>query len=331
MHLSDRLCPWLASHLAHLEQAVQADRLGHGWIFAGPAGTGKLNLALVFAARLLDPRRKREQPAELAPGELVTALEERHVPRDHHPDLHLIWPDEGKRTIGIDRVREVIERISLTGYTSQSKVVVLEPAEWMTMQAANALLKSLEEPSSGTHLILVSHCVGRLPATIRSRCQTLYIRRPAIVEQQRWLGAGTLGHENPLLTGEGVGPVHAAERLLKENINDYKIIDSFIDAIYDDISAVDNAVDAWRDLDTGLVLEWLSERIRDVIRARTGARNRNPFTDRDGALPHNRWAQTSTARLFTVLEQTEQLRDLLGTGLNEELALKGILGGFSRT
>lgn len=331
MVLADKLCPWLGDPLTHLEQALGIDRLGHGWIFAGPAGTGKLNLALVFAARLLDPDRTQAMPPALSPDELIAALEERYLPQDHHPDLHLVWPDEGKRTIGIDRIREVIDRVTLTGYASRSKVVILEPAEWMTIQAANALLKALEEPSSGTHLILVSHSIGRLPATIRSRCQTLHVRRPPVQAQRQWLASDAFDEANPLLAGPGVGPVQAAQRCLNSEINKYNEIGGTLDLIYDRKIDVSSALDAWRELDTSLVLEWIADRLRSVIRLRVGARDRNSITDRDGALPHNPWRNLPTGRLFELLERTDQLRDLLGTGLNEPLAMQGILYGFVRS
>jgi DNA polymerase-3 subunit delta' len=327
--LSTKLCPWLAGPLADLDQAVQADRLGHGWIFAGPAGTGKLNLALVFAERLLRPDGSMGIPPALAPSEMLAALESRHMPQDHHPDLHLVGPEEGKRSIGIDRVREVIGSVALTGFAGERKVVVIEPAEWMTGSAANALLKSLEEPTTGTHLILVSHCIGRLPATIRSRCQTLHVRRPAAAAQRAWLELAELDPTHPLLSGSGVSPAQAAARIHIENIKEYNKIDEYIDLIYDDAIAVSSAVDAWRALDVALTLEWMDERIRGVIRGRVGLRDRNSITDDDRRLPQNRWPRLPTDRLFLILEQVGQLRDLLGTGLNETLALEGVLSRFS--
>ena len=100
-------------------------------------------------------------PAAIPPETLVSGLDARYQPEDRHPDLHTVWPEEGKRSIGVDAIRAVIERITLTGYSGVTKVVVIEPAEAMTVAAANALLKSLEEPADGTHLFLVSHCPGR--------------------------------------------------------------------------------------------------------------------------------------------------------------------------
>ena len=123
------------------------------------------------------------------------------------PDLHWLYPEEDKETISVDQVRDVIETFTLTAHRGGAKVAIVEPAEAMTTAAANALLKTLEEPTAGSYLLLVSHQPGRLPATVRSRCQHLAVarrptlrawrsgsawRRQAVAEAQRSVGAAPL-------------------------------------------------------------------------------------------------------------------------------------------
>ena len=186
--LSTKLCPWLQPVLAQLDTARTAKRLGHAWLLAGPRGTGKINVALVFANRLLRGIPEAVQPPPLGPEEAVAAMRERHAATDHDPDLHWLFPEEDKRTISVDQIRFVAEVLALKAHRGTAKVVVIEPADGMTTGAANALLKTLEEPSGDTYLLLVSHQPERLPATIRSRCQRLSIARPRPADVIAWLG-----------------------------------------------------------------------------------------------------------------------------------------------
>ncbi|HEU4617187.1 MAG TPA: DNA polymerase III subunit delta', partial [Gammaproteobacteria bacterium] len=154
--LSTRLCPWLAPSLERLETARRGGRLAHGWLIKGPAGVGKINLALVFANRLLAGVEPGAPPPALAASDAARAMQDRHVPADHDPDLHWLFPEEDKKTIGVEQVRDVIEAVALKGFRGADKAVIVEPAEAMTTAAANALLKTLEEPTDRTYLLLVS-------------------------------------------------------------------------------------------------------------------------------------------------------------------------------
>src|SRR5690606_28987833 len=127
--LSTRLCPWLEPPLARLDAARRAGRLGSAWLIGGPRGIGKLNLALVLASRLLGVGDEALPP--LGPADAAAAMRERRVPADHHPDLHLVFPEPDKRTIGIDQVRELSEALAMKGFRSAAKVAVIEPAEAM--------------------------------------------------------------------------------------------------------------------------------------------------------------------------------------------------------
>ncbi len=185
--LQRRLCPWLRAALSRLEAAHAAGRLGHAWLIGGPAGSGKLNLALVFARRLLE-RGPKQDPPDLSAEDAVAAYADRHAPVDHHPDLHWLFPQEDKTAIAVEQVRELGADLSLKAHAGGAKVVVFEPADGMTTAAANALLKSLEEPSADTYLLLLADQPNRLPATIRSRCQRLDVPRPTPSEVAAWLG-----------------------------------------------------------------------------------------------------------------------------------------------
>jgi DNA polymerase-3 subunit delta' len=104
-----------------------------------------------------------------------------------HADVRWISPPEDKHTVGIEQIRTLVADLSLTSYEGGGKVAIIDPANAMTANAANSLLKTLEEPSGNTLLILIADRTGRLPATIFSRCQKLTIPLPSENEALQWL------------------------------------------------------------------------------------------------------------------------------------------------
>jgi DNA polymerase III subunit delta' len=104
-----------------------------------------------------------------------------------HPDLLRILPDEPGKAIKVDQVRELTESLSKTAQQGGYKVVILEPAEAMNGNAANALLKSLEEPAANTLLILMTHSPSGVLPTIRSRCQLRQLPLPRAEQVLHWL------------------------------------------------------------------------------------------------------------------------------------------------
>ena len=159
--------------------ALQGPRLHHGWILTGMRGTGKAAFALQAA---------RELVAE--GGEAR--------PMGDHPDVIVLRPlpataedekkrDEGKpyqlkRNISVDQVRTMQQRLTTRPTLGSRRAIVIDPADDLEKSAANALLKSLEEPPRGTFFLLVVHRLGRLLPTIRSRCRVLAFPRVSASE-----------------------------------------------------------------------------------------------------------------------------------------------------
>lgn len=141
-------------------EAMTGGRLHHAWLLHGMKGIGKAALASHLAARLLCESHQ-------ACGECHAC---RMLSAGSHPDMHQVSLAEGKRDISIEQVRGLLQFLSLSGAESHRRVVILDDAERMNGQAANALLKGLEEPSAGNLLIIVCSDIMRLPATVRSRC-----------------------------------------------------------------------------------------------------------------------------------------------------------------
>jgi DNA polymerase-3 subunit delta' len=175
--------PWLREARATVERALESDRLGHALLLHVAPGAGGDWLARWIAARLLGTA-----PAP-APRPCGRCVDCRRIVADEHPDGLYVAPEGESREIRIDQIRAACAELSLTSHGGRMKVAIFSPADRMNRFAANALLKTLEEPTRATQLILVASQPARLPATVRSRCQRLAVRTPGEAELAAWLAA----------------------------------------------------------------------------------------------------------------------------------------------
>jgi DNA polymerase-3 subunit delta' len=161
--------------LAVLGRALASGRLAHGWLLTGPPGIGKATLAFRFARALLAGPDAVNAQLALRPDHPVL----RQVAQGVHPDLVVLEAERDPRTgrlrseITVATVRAATASLQVTAAAGGWRVAVVDGAESMNRSAANALLKTLEEPPARAVLILISHRPGSLAATIRSRCAKL--------------------------------------------------------------------------------------------------------------------------------------------------------------
>jgi DNA polymerase-3 subunit delta' len=171
--------PWLAPARAQVKSAVERGRLPHAvLIHAGP-GLGGESLALWIAGVVLC-----ERPAAAPCGECASC---RLLLAGNHPDLAWVTRPEDAKLLQIEQVRTVCDVLTLKSYRGGYKVAVIATADVMSASAANALLKTLEEPPPQTLLILCAARPARLPATIVSRCQRVAVATPARAVALEWL------------------------------------------------------------------------------------------------------------------------------------------------
>jgi DNA polymerase-3 subunit delta' len=149
--------------VAVLDQALK-NEASHAYLFSGPKGTGKTDAALAFAAGLACPTH----------GCAVCDTCGR-VLRGIHPDVQVVSPDGV--SILVDQVREINQEVSLRPFEARARCYVILEAETMNERAANAFLKTLEEPPGYVHFILVTNAPERVLSTIASRCQRVQFSR----------------------------------------------------------------------------------------------------------------------------------------------------------
>jgi DNA polymerase-3 subunit delta' len=159
--------------------AIGSERMHHGWLLAGKSGLGKRDFAMA-AARELVAQADVPQPQGNHPDILVLT----YGPKDDKAERAAAdgKPFELARSIRIKQIRAMQKRLTTRPTLGARRVVIIDPADDMEKAAANALLKSLEEPPQGTFFLLVTHRPARLLPTIRSRCRTL--RFPVLSDSQ---------------------------------------------------------------------------------------------------------------------------------------------------
>ena len=148
-----------------LHRALAHGRLAHAYLFSGPDGIGKRLMALALARAVVCHEQR-------GCGDCVAC---RKIDHHNHPDLHILEPQG--TSIKIEQIRVIQRELSLKPLEAPRKICLIDQAELMTVGAANALLKTLEEPRGDTLLILISAQPNRLLETIRSRCQQLPFNR----------------------------------------------------------------------------------------------------------------------------------------------------------
>jgi len=158
--------------LQQFADVMHKGRPAQSWLITGPEGIGKATFAFALARRLLAMQKLRDPLPEVIDSANPV---HRRIAEASHTDLKVIEPQEGK-AIPVDTIREVQQFVHLTAAESAWRVVIIDPADAMNTNAANALLKILEEPPKGCMIFLISHMPARLLPTIRSRCRVMNLQ-----------------------------------------------------------------------------------------------------------------------------------------------------------
>ncbi len=192
--------PWHEPLWRQLQQSRSAQRLPHALLITGAPGLGTLQLAQQFAQALLC---QQAQPASAAACGVCRSCQLAQA--GSHPDYRLVQPQESGKPLKIDQVRELCAFLAYTPQYDGYKIAILEPAEQMNHNAANSLLKTLEEPPGACVLFLVTANPARLPITVRSRCQTLHLPLPAPDVALTWLQQQLPAHRELVNVLEAAG------------------------------------------------------------------------------------------------------------------------------
>ena len=256
--------PW---HRSELERLMSV-RLPHALLIRGPQGVGKLSFAQNLAQSLLCESPTGGMACERCPacGWFESSS---------HPDFRLIepgnlaesgneeqGPNKGSARILIEQIRGLTDFINLSSHRGGAKVILIQPAEALNANAANALLKNLEEPPAGTYFLLVAHRIQFLLPTIRSRCQQIALTAPESDAAIEWLQAQ--GTPDPALALAHTGNAPLLARDLAER-QYWQQRESFLAHIaapgFDPLAAAEEVCDyAIRD-----IVSWLQKWTFDLV------------------------------------------------------------------
>jgi DNA polymerase III subunit delta' len=258
--------PWQLSDWQQLLQQIAAKKLPHAMMIAGPKGIGKRHLADVLAQLLLC-----QAPIEGTACGKCRGCELNKA--QTHPDLVWLAPEEAGKAIKVDQVRELTESLGKTAQQGGYKVVIIEPAEAMNGNSANALLKSLEEPAANTLLILIAHSPSAVLPTIRSRCQMRKIPMPRSEQVLRWLSpllVGSNANAEMLLVAARGAPLAALALLQGDTLEQREqVFQQFVRLSLGQVSAIELAAQ-WHGGDVHGFIEWFIGLLHSVARWRVG-------------------------------------------------------------
>lgn len=314
----DALLPWQRPQWERLWQSQTQNRLGHALLLTGPAGVGKTAFARRFSQALLCAAAL---PDHTPCGQCHSC---RLFQAGSHPDYLAVTPAEPGKPIKVDQVRDLNAFLGFTSQFSGRQIVQVQPAEAMNINAANSLLKTLEEPTPGSLLLLLSAAPNSLPATVRSRCQKVNFAVPPPAEARDWLTAHCPGQDAGLLLNlTGGAPLkalaYAGDDALTQRRALFRV---YLDTLTGKLDPVQAAAH-WQATELARTVDWLLGWHEDMIRLiLVPTPPYLPNSDFREPL-HRLASRFSRPALLRRLDDARQLRRLLSdTQVNSTMALE---------
>lgn len=268
--MNNQLYPWQSGQWDYFKRLIDSNSLPQAVLLSGAEGTGKHEFANILGAAILCEQQSSEgyPCGQCKHCQLLNA--------NTYPDFVRITPEEDKDTISIDAIRLLISKLHLTRHFDAHKVALIESADSMNANAANALLKTLEEPPEETIIILVTSEPLKLPATIRSRCQFVPFYSPTEQQALSWLKDVSNDVEwEPLLRVAQGAPLQALRyhetELLDQRIT---VVQGFLEVFEANSDPIEIAARI-EPIPFSLSFQWIQAVIVDLLRVKS---TDNPIT-----------------------------------------------------
>ena len=321
---SERL-PWHERQWREIRTKIERGVLPHAMLLRGAEGLGKLAFARYLAASLLC---SDNTPDGASCGHCRSCT---LIQAGNHPDLIHVTVAPDKKSIGIDQIRELIDQLALTPQYATGKIVIIAPAEGLNHNSANSLLKTLEEPPTGAHLLLCCSRPANLPATIRSRCQQLVFQTPTLEEARDWLGRRLPEGENPevllqLAANAPFTALHFSEIGLPEMRE--RLFRDFEGVVSGQGNPSDIS-EQWLKLGLNESLYCLYSWTVDMIRLALSGESASVANPEIRLRLHRLAGLSDKRRLFRRLDKTGDLLNRLDQSLNPQLMLEELLIDWS--
>jgi DNA polymerase-3 subunit delta' len=299
------ILPWQDANWRQLMHLLDGDRLPHALMLTGLEGTGMRQFARSFAHFLLC-----ESPQSASPCGSCPACELNRAAT--HPDFLVLEADKPGAAIKVGAVREIVAFGHATAQQGGYRVVLLSPPEAMNLSAANALLKTLEEPGEKTLLLLVSFAPSAVLPTIRSRCQVLTMSPPQPADSRAWLQQWVAADALELLHDFAPQqPLYALR--LESALGDIRKVAESLIALTEGRGEPLQVASEWMSVDAVQLLSWLYQWLSAACLL-SGAEGQGGDIAR--RLQRNWMAHSPATKLLDVLDELVQLRRQLMTGAN---------------
>ena len=262
--------PWQAEHWQRIVSARETGRLPHALLLSGATGLGKHRFATALARALLcqTPLSDLSACGHCRDCRLLAA--------GNHPDWLNCHPSDSNTVIKIDQIRELAEFTTRTSQTSRARIAMVAPADRLNVYAANALLKTLEEPPLGVLIILLSTRPRQMPATLRSRCHKLTFAIPPTELAKSWL-IEQMQTQNDieqdlvaLLKLARGAPLLALEFAKTQSLANRRALFDIYQAVIQQQLSETAAAEQWLRYDVSLSLDWLQGWHLDIARLKLG-------------------------------------------------------------
>lgn len=259
--------PWLHPVWQKMLERIKQNRLPHALMLKGVAGLGKRLFADMLAARMLCQNNETYACGSCKSCQLVAA--------GSHSDLLVCAPEDDSKVIKVDQVRLLNDFVSQSPHVSSVKVVILDPASALNQNAANALLKNLEEPSGRVVYLILDHLVGNVLPTIRSRCQVIDIRGPSETALFEWINHQLQSSQDSPINEDAVADViHLAsgaplalQKLMEDeaHVKQNELITSLGGVLKNKVTPVD-AAKVWLTVPVLRLIAWQIAWLDNIIR-----------------------------------------------------------------
>jgi len=318
-----KIYPWQQSQWQRIQQQRQAARLPHALLLSGAEGMGKQDFAQQLAASLLcqQPDAQAMACGQCAACQLLDA--------GTHPDLFVLQAEEPGKAIKVDSVRRLSADLSLSSQLGGFKVALIVDAHDMNINAANSLLKTLEEPSSDAVILLVSSKPQQLPVTIRSRCQRLNFCLPNRADALSWLQAQGVERADELLSLAHGAPLLAQQFQQQELLEHHQQLISALLAVARKQPLVEQAAKLHQ-RPFNYMLNWLYDWVEDLIKLRQCGENASLVHQSHQAELMRLAPRCSLRGLYDYLDQLLQCRRLQSIPLNSQLLWEDLLLSWNR-
>ncbi len=321
----NELLPW---QQALWQQMVTNPKPAHAYLLHGRKGIGKQQFAERLAYYWLCLTPNNQQPCGHCKSCHLLATS------GAHPDIFWLMPEDSE-FIKVDQVRMLIDFINQTPQISPCKVVLIEPAEALNLNAANALLKSLEEPAGNSRLILVSHQAGQLLPTIKSRCIQQLCPTPNQSSALQWMQQQLTDIDSEqleqLLILAGSAPLYAVELYQQGILEQRQQVVEDIKKLLKHQLAASQIAESWNDIPLLLLFNWFCDWLHCILCYQaTKDINTLGMTDMQKVL--NYLADKASPEKVTQLQEKllrERQKVLAKANLNRVLLIESVLMGWS--